>query len=70
MNTAATAPGFFYSEAILLQYGLSLSRIYLDRKTLMGDSVTARCPGPVVAKQAQIITPPPAWSTVGVRRFC
>jgi len=33
----------------------------------MVDSMTARCPGPVAAEQAQIISPPPLCLTVGIR---
>jgi len=33
-------------------------------------SMTARCPGPVVAKQAWIISPPPLYLIVGMRCLC
>uniref|UniRef100_A0A3P9BP32 receptor protein-tyrosine kinase n=1 Tax=Maylandia zebra TaxID=106582 RepID=A0A3P9BP32_9CICH len=36
----------------------------------MVDSMTAKCPSPVAAKQAQIITPPPLCLTLGMRCLC
>lgn len=33
----------------------------IGNKEVMFDLMTTRYPGPVAAKQIQIITPPPAW---------
>lgn len=45
-------------------------RILWYTEELMVDSMTARCSGPVVAKQVQIITPPPPCLTFDMRCFC
>jgi len=38
-------------------------------KEFMVDSMTTRCPGPATTKQTQIISTPPPWLTVGMRRL-
>ena len=46
------------------------SRILWYPEEFMVDSMTARCPGPVAAEQAQMISPPPPCLTVGMRCLC
>lgn len=43
---------------------------FIGNKEAMFDLMTTRYPGPVAAKQIQIITPPPAWLAAGLRCLC
>lgn len=43
----------------------------MNNKTFRGDGLTfVRCPDPTAANQAQMITLPPPWLTVSMRRLC
>jgi len=58
------------SQALAVGQITSGSRILWYTEEFMLDSMTARCPDPVVVKQAQIISPPPPYLTVGTRCLC
>ena len=59
-------PGFNWETG-----GLTFdTRILWYIEEIIVNLVTAGCPGPVAAKQAQIISPPPPCLTVGMRCLC
>ena len=67
--TRFPGPASFHS-VVFAFYLIPDSRLLWYPEEFMVDSMTARCPDPVAAEQAQIISPPPPCLTVGMRCLC